>query len=147
MPRPYSLVSLATLWSCLLLTSPPAIAQDPSAVLLLLEEQSAVLRDRLRDVLDRDLETERELLDAILDLRATAEAMEAEKGLILNAFRRKPPNESSASLTWSGNWVIRRGPPRCWQMSVSDCWTPHSCELPKYGNLANDPVNRQSQAA
>ncbi len=67
MPRPYYLLSLATLGSCVLLAHPPAFAQDPGAVLLLFEEQSAALGDRLRDVLDRDLETESDILQGLIE--------------------------------------------------------------------------------
>lgn len=96
---PLTIVSLVAL---LILLPRASTAQDPSVKLLFFEEQSAVLGEQLRNILDRDLETQRGLLDAISDLRATAEAMEAEKNLILNAFRMPLPRELSVliGLVW-----------------------------------------------
>ena len=103
MTRPYFPLNMATLGALLLLVPRASNAQDPSTTLQFFEERSAVLGEQFRDVLDRSPQTQKELLEAISDLRAIAEAMNTEKNLILVAFPHGvPPKELPAliNLVW-----------------------------------------------
>ena len=91
---PLSLVALGAL----LLMPRVSTAQNPSTTLSLLQERAAVLGEQFRDVLDRSPETQKELLESISDLRAIAEAMEAEKNLLLDAFPHGVPTKEIPSL-------------------------------------------------
>ena len=101
--RPHFQLILAILGVLLLLMPLASRAQDSGATLLLLKEGTAVLEEQFRDVLDRSLETRKDLLDAISDLHSVAEAMKAEKNMILGAFPRGvPPKEIPVliNLVW-----------------------------------------------
>ena len=103
MMRPRIQLGLATLGALLLLMPLVSRAQDSSATLLFLKEGTAVLGEQFRDVLDRSPETQNDLLAAISDLHAIAEAMKAEKSLILGAFPHGvPPKEIPVliNLVW-----------------------------------------------
>ena len=87
----------------LLLMPRVSTAQDPSVTLKYFEDRTAVLGGQFREVLDHKPDKKTELLEAISDLRAIAKAMEAEKNLILGAFRDGlPPKELPAliNLVW-----------------------------------------------
>ena len=94
MTRPYFPLSMVPVGALLLLSPCPSIAQDPGTTILFFEERATVLGGQFKDVLDRSPETQEDLLGAIADLRTIAEAMKAEKNLILGAFPHGvPPKE------------------------------------------------------
>ena len=92
MPPHYPL-RVATIGVLLLLMPRASTAQESTAMLQFLEERSAVLGERFRNLLDRSPETQEDLLGAISDLRAIAEAMKEEKPLILGAFPKGVPQK------------------------------------------------------
>ena len=103
MKRPHIQLGLATLGALLLFTPLASTAQDSSATLQFLKEGTAVLGEQFRDVLDRSPETKKDLRDAISDLHSVAEAMKAEKSMILGAFPHGvPPKEIPVliNLVW-----------------------------------------------
>ena len=89
---------LAVLGALLLLTPRDSPAQDPAATLKFFEERTAVLAQQFRDVLDRGPESQKELLEAVSDLRAIAVAMEAEKSLLFDSFPHGVPAKEFPSL-------------------------------------------------
>jgi len=86
MTRPYPPLTIAALGTLLLLMPRASAAQDTSTTLQFFKQSTADLGKQFRDVLDRSPETKKELLESISHLRAIANAMEAEKNLILGAF-------------------------------------------------------------
>ena len=91
MMRPLFSLTIVSLEALLLHMPRASTAQDSSTMLLFFEERSEVLGEQFRDVLDRNPETRKELLEAISDLRVIAKAKEAEKILILSAFPHGVP--------------------------------------------------------
>ncbi|MDE2825844.1 MAG: hypothetical protein OXL40_00870 [Bacteroidota bacterium] len=103
MTRSYLRLTIVVHGALVLLMPHVSPAQDPGATLKYFEDRTAILEEQFRDELDRSPETRKELLEAISGLRTIAEAMGAEKNLILGAFPNGlPPKElpSLVILVW-----------------------------------------------
>ena len=98
MTRPFFPLTIVYIGVLLLLMPRVSTAQDPSATLRYLEDRTAVLGGQFRGVLDHKPDTKKELLEPISGLRTIAEAMGAEKNLILGAFPNGLPPKELSSL-------------------------------------------------